>query len=388
MHIGFQRSGGRGEYEIVGSHSGYNAISLEGWTFDLAWPDGIVRETGLGLEPADSGKPRLRSLRDRRFQIGRMLAAMLFMPDPRRSFAQVGDDAEVLRGKGYVLTKIGFGPDTEFSGINDVVKIDPVFLEAENAGAIVTIGVLSRWNRVRRIYDMRDQLPASLRDYVETHRTIMTSGQPITEDLTRTVRAMGAALPHAISGWDPAADPLAGAEGLLGITSGNEPNLPAPPDIGEEEGEVAARSAFEWRLAKSRGSSAGRFRRAVQNAYKDRCVFCGGIFRIEGAPSGLDAAHILAWSHHDLDVASNGLMLCKLHHWAFDGSLMVPYLDSGGYTVRFTTLAITLDSESRRLLGQDGRRIPDEWLPDDVSLRPSARYLSKLYADLSIELLN
>ena len=49
MHIGFRRSGGRGEYEVVGSHSGFSAISLEGWTFNLAWPDGNVRETGLGL---------------------------------------------------------------------------------------------------------------------------------------------------------------------------------------------------------------------------------------------------------------------------------------------------------------------------------------------------
>ena len=86
MHIGFRTSGGRGEYEVVGTHSGYTAASLEGWSFYMEWPDGIVRDTGLVLEPADSGKPRLRSELPEKIQIGRIVAAMLLLPDPTRAF--------------------------------------------------------------------------------------------------------------------------------------------------------------------------------------------------------------------------------------------------------------------------------------------------------------
>ena len=385
MHIGFRRSGGRGEYEVVGSHSGYAAISLEGWTFNLSWPDGIVRETGLGLEPAASGKPRLRSLRNTPFQIGRMVAAMLIMPDPRRSFPGVRHHPEVLCKKEYVLTRVGFGPDTEFNNIVDVVTIEPVFVEAENQASLATIGVHSRWNRIRRVYEAREGLPSPVLRILETHIQSMESGDPITEDLCRIVQKLGVALGEAFVWFDPASDALAGMENILGISVGEGPELPAPPEIGESEPDVAARSAFQWRLAKSRGTNARNFRQSVRSAYKDRCVFCGGRFVATGIPSGLDAAHILAWSHYDLDVVSNGLTLCKLHHWAFDGSLIMPFCESGTYYVRFTTLALSLDEQTRDLLGQDGSLIPSTWLPDALVARPSTRYLNRLYADLSIE---
>lgn len=69
VHIGFRTSGGRGEYELVGTHAGYTASSLEGWPFYMRWPDLIVRNTGLWLDPANGGKPRLRSVLDRRGSI-------------------------------------------------------------------------------------------------------------------------------------------------------------------------------------------------------------------------------------------------------------------------------------------------------------------------------
>ncbi len=385
MHIGFRRSGGRGEYEVVGSHSGYSAISLEGWTFNLAWPDGNVRETGLGLEPAHSGKPRLRSLRDKPFQIGRMIAAMLIMPDPRRSFSGVRKDSIVLHAKEYVLTRVGFGTDTEFANVIDIVTIDPVFVEAENDGAVETVGVHSRWNRIRRVYEARESLPPLVESAIEEHRIFMESGVPVTEELSGIVRSLGVALSRELPGFTPGLDALEGMEALLGFRRQDAPELPAPPEIGESEPDVAARSAFQWRVAKSRGSNGAAFRKLIRGAYKERCAFCGGAFVAKGVPSGLDAAHILAWSSYNLDVVPNGLTLCKLHHWAFDGSLLVPVCESDSYYLRFTTLALGLDSHTRGLLGTDGALINEDWLPDDPSSRPSQKYLLRLYADLSIE---
>lgn len=385
MHIGFRRSGGRGEYEVVGSHSGFSALSLEGWTFNLAWPDGNVRETGLGLEPADSGKPRLRSLRDRRFQIGRMIASMLMMPDPRRSFTGVRPHPTVLQDKEYVLTRVGFGADSEFANVVDIVTIDPVFLEAENESSVETIGVHTRWNRIRRVYDARESLPEAVGIAIESHRAFMESGAPVTEDLTRIVKSMGVAISGKLDNFLPGSDPLEALEELLGYARPEAPELPPPPEIGESEPDIAARSAFQWRLSKSRGPGGATFRRLVRAAYKECCVFCGGAFLAKGIPPGLDAAHILAWSTYDLDVVPNGLSLCKLHHWAFDASLLVPVLESGEYYLRFTTLALTLDARTRQLLGSDGAVIDDAWLPDDSLARPSAKYLNRLYADLSIE---
>lgn len=388
MHIGFRRSGGRGEYEVVGSQAGYTALSLEGWTFNLSWPDGIVRETGLGLEPADSGKPRLRSLRTTPYQVGRMVAAMLLMPDPRRSFVSVPTQPVVLHSKGYVLTRVGFGPDTEFNNVVDIVDVDPIFVEAENGEGSQVVGVTARWNRIRRIYEARESLPSSIAIEIAAHQSYMASGKPVTAELTKIVSRLARALGRYIPGHDPSADSLLALDRLLGFATDDGPDLPVPSEVGESESDVKARSAFQWRLAKSRGADGARFRRLIRGAYKDRCVFCGGAFVAKGIPSGLDAAHILAWSSYNLDVVTNGLSLCRLHHWAFDGSLVVPYHEAGQYYMRFTRLALALDARTRSLIGQDGAVIRDEWLPDDISERPSIKFLNRLYADLSIELVS
>ena len=53
----------------------------------------------------------------------------------------------------------------------------------------------------------------------------------------------------------------------------------------------------------------------------------------DGRP-GVDAAHILPDSDFDMNHVSNGLCLCKLHHWAFDeGLLEITHDVSSGYAI-------------------------------------------------------
>jgi len=397
VHIGFRRSGGlgagavtgRGEYEVVGSHSGLTAIGLAGWTFNLAWPDGLVRETALGLEPATSGKPRLRSLADNPFQIGRMVAAMLLLPDPRRDFVGVGRNLPVrIVKRSYVLTRLGFGADTEFSPIIDMVTIDPTFVDLEDAGEVLSIGVANRWVRVQRVYDASDDLPYAVRVAVEQHRSFMASGETITSGLVQVVNAIEGAL-LLVPGTPSAAghDVLPALEGLLALAPLEGPTLPTPDNLGEDEPEVSARAAVEYRLAKMRGAGARQFSLDVREAYRYGCAFCGLRFGgIPGIPSGVDAAHILAWSKHNLDVVTNGMSLCKLHHWAFDAALLMPVTDAGGtYKLLLTELATALPADARlRLVPSSGMEIPDVWLPADPAHRPSKTYLERLYADLAV----
>ncbi|UQX10774.1 hypothetical protein [Candidatus Mycobacterium methanotrophicum] len=72
---------------MVGNHSGYNALGLEGWTFGMRWPDGVVRDTGLWLDPAGCGKPRLRSMLYVRF------TSLADLVDPM-SMTRLGADGE------------------------------------------------------------------------------------------------------------------------------------------------------------------------------------------------------------------------------------------------------------------------------------------------------
>jgi putative restriction endonuclease len=386
LHIGFRTSGGRGEYEVVGNHSGYNALGLEGWTFSMRWPDGIVRDTGLWLDPAESGKPRLRSMLTPPIQIGRIIAPMLLLPDPARTFKTTPTTAPIIRAKQYSITEIGFGVDSEFSEVPELVTFVPSFVAVANQGYRDELGVAARWRRVAAVYEQAALLPTWLPGLLKSHQDQIAGGEGIGQQLTTTVNNIMsglAAVPG--SSYQAGFDPLPALESLLGIAPPSGPTLPPPDELGEDAPEVSIRSAYQYRLAKSRGASGRRFSQEVRAAYQNRCAFCGAqLGGIDGIRSGIDAAHILAWSQHDLDVVPNGIALCKLHHWAFDAAILMPRKEGDEYYLRFSSLADLIDPESTSRIAVEGQKIRDEWLPAEPKLRPSADYLQRLYADLGV----
>jgi hypothetical protein len=223
---------------------------------------------------------------------------------------------------------------------------------------------------------------------VKSHQDYLASGAGVDRKLTTIVANIIDQLatdPNA--NYAAGADPLPVLESLLDIAPPSGPTLPPPDELGEDAPEVSIKSAAEYRLVKDRdrGVSGRKFRDEVGAAYGNRCAFCGAKFGgIVGISSGIDAAHILAWSKHDLDIVQNGIALCKLHHWAFDAGILMPKKQGKDYYVRFTSLADLLDPPSMARLGTDGEKIPDAWLPTDPRLRPSAKYLERLYADLGV----
>lgn len=387
MHIGFRTSGGRGEYEVVSSHSGYSAASLEGWSFYMRWPDGNVRDTGLWLDPAGSGKPRLRSLLKPEIQIGRIVSSMLLLPAPKRDVKATPAGWPVIIKNKYSITQVGFGPESEFTGVTDRVTFVPSWIEVANTSDSEAIGVAARWQRIQAVYDRVGELPsAGLQTVVASHRDYLAGGTTVEGPLSTIVANIEKQLRADFNSVYPVdSDPLPALEALLGIEVPDEPVLPPPDELSEDEPEISIRSAHQYRLQKIRGASGRKFSNDVRTAYNHTCAFCGATFSgIEGLLSGIDAAHILAWSKHDLDVVRNGIALCKLHHWAFDSGLLLVRQEGTAYCTRFTTLADSLSQASRDRLGTDGMQIPDEWLPADPTLRPSKHYLDLAYADLGV----
>jgi putative restriction endonuclease len=67
------------------------------------------------------------------------------------------------------------------------------------------------------------------------------------------------------------------------------------------------------------------FRRRVVELYDYQCVACGLRIRLpEHDLSFVDAAHIVPFSVSQNDHPTNGLALCKNHHWALDQRLIAP----------------------------------------------------------------
>lgn len=68
------------------------------------------------------------------------------------------------------------------------------------------------------------------------------------------------------------------------------------------------------------------FRRTILSIYDHQCAACGLRIRLSSGNdvSFIDAAHLIPFSESYNDHPSNGLALCKNHHWAMDREIIAP----------------------------------------------------------------
>lgn len=71
------------------------------------------------------------------------------------------------------------------------------------------------------------------------------------------------------------------------------------------------------------------FRRTILEIYDHQCAACGLRIRLAAGAdvSFIDAAHLLPWDRFHNDHPTNGLALCKNHHWAMDRQIIAPAPD-------------------------------------------------------------
>jgi len=111
------------------------------------------------------------------------------------------------------------------------------------------------------------------------------------------------------------------------------------------------------------------FAEKVKKSYKKRCAVCGQR-RIspDGNPE-VEAAHIHPKGEGGPDILSNGVALCKLHHWAFDAGW-----------ISFTDEYKIIIKECPDLEGYEdfNKYAGDElYLPDKNDKHPEKKYVSK-----------
>lgn len=131
-----------------------------------------------------------------------------------------------------------------------------------------------------------------------------------------------------------------------------------------------------------RGGAGLRFRQDVTAHYAFRCLFTGQRLprTTETGSAGVDAAHILPWSTHNINSVTNGLCLSKQCHWAFDeGLLRLSYDDSeGSYIVSIPNpvmLAAQAEQFDIESFASITGRIPESRLPANAAFWPSRDYL-------------
>lgn len=392
MHIGFRTSGGRGEYELVGHHQGVRASELDGWKLDWWLPDGSVMSSDLHIEPARSGKTRFRKIDPNAStpQVGRQMASLLLL-QPIRDFRKTADGFPVLRHKGYLLDKVGFGPQVQLDQASQRIVASPNYVTIRNQSAIQHLGFEARWNSVLTLHAMAmdDEFGEhgdEIRNRLIHHDEALRNGPADPASWRST---------SAIFQW---LDRVAGTNQAKPIDALFEAVYESPevdviaPTTELELEQLAAddipmriRTASIMRVSSGRGSSGSEFSHAVRTAWRHTCAFCGLSFPSQAnAASGVDAAHILAWSEYDLDVVSNGLCLCKFHHWAFDQVLLTVRYEGGRYFVDSTALAEEYGESERARLNEAVGEIPSSRLPTSRTSRPNPLYLSRLYEDIDL----
>lgn len=115
------------------------------------------------------------------------------------------------------------------------------------------------------------------------------------------------------------------------------------------------------------------FRRKIIEIYDHQCAACGLRIRLPTAKdiSFIDAAHLVPFAESRNDHPTNGLALCKNHHWAMDRHLIAPSPDMTWHVSKL--LQSHRSNGEKELLGLAHRSI---LLPHEPAFHPDQEGLA------------
>jgi hypothetical protein len=381
---------GRGEYEISeASAEGYNPSDIVDRRITLDFGSGLVIDSDSVLRH-QGGKWRIRRLRGTTMHPHLQVAAVLMMPKPVREERVFGRGLPVMRQDQYAIEHI---ETTQVALVgSDAVRLRIGEITLRNASQpAYELDFSRRAAEISRIWSNADDLPDELVPLIHEHQVLVTAGGPIPRRASQIVNEMQhivtiSASDYAILQRTETEDVVPDLIRIIG--EGEDPPEPglAVESIEPEEIQIRQRVIKEYkRWANSRGPASVRFRRAVRDAYRSTCIVCGVHLpstKFNGGP-GVDSAHIVPWAKADLDEVSNGICLCKHHHWAFDEGLIEISYASGTYYVEIpdaVSEGITSENPNFSLenLRMHTGAIPEDRLPFDPRQRPNPRCLELL----------
>lgn len=391
MRISRRSSGGRGEYEISeNTPEGVTPTDILDHRLILDFGGGNQIDTNSTLKH-QGGKFRVRLLDQTTIHPHRQVAALLMMPHPVREDVNWGRGHPVMRTDQYSVEHI----QLEHAHLTATdARFDVGDLTLRNASyAGDELKLAERLAKVRALWDNSEKFPDNIQALIERHRELVASGEAIPTEAERIVAALQEIVTEARDefGVDYRTRAEDVVPDLLKSLEWSEapPEQPRPvDDVPPEEVVIRERIIKDWkRWASYRGAKSARFRQDVRRAYKSTCIVCGLHLppTTFNSVAGVDAAHILPWADYDLDEVSNGVCLCKHHHWAFDEGLIILGWNGTEYFVEVPHDVVTAIKEQSpsfsidELLDHAGV-IPTDRLPQLASERPRPQFL-KLFAE-------
>lgn len=373
MQVRLRPSGGRGEYELAGSHGPVRGADLYG--LDL-WIDvGLELRVPLFARAGiHDGKPRIRLDEQRlHVHVPQLIAAILLLPKPYREIRKTGNSIELdLKDCSYSSIAV----DVVTKTASDAVLRPRSILAINAVNSTISIDVLARFQNVQSLWAISKAENTPLDLAVCAHRAACVASPFSHKNLLLAAKAV--------------AD-------LLGTRFSETQNLES---IGNEKPEFDSSAALQpedddsnpiqvnreirkrlvW-LAE-RGVEGRKFRQSVTDSYGFKCAFSGLRFpRLDSDYlPGVDAAHIYPWSQYGSNQITNGICLSKQMHWAFDEGVLRLTFDSQNSCYNLALgpevaeLAKTANFDIEPFSAVCGR-IVESNLPIDPSERPSSKAL-------------
>ena len=390
MRISRRSSGGRGEYEISESAHGVTPTDLLNRRLILDFGGGIVVDTNSALRHR-SGKFRVRLLAPTEMHPHRQVVAALMMPRTIREDKHWGRGAPVMRTGQYSIDHIPI-ERAHVTAAAARLEVGDLVLRNRSYDA-EQLTLATRLAQVRALWVDADKFPDNVKTLIERHKALVTSGGAIPSVAERIIAELQEIVTQAreefgIEYRSQAEDVVPHLLESLKWAEAT-PQKPQPvDDVPPEEVDIRRRTIKDWkRWASYRGAKSAKFRQKVRKAYNSTCLVCG--LHLPPTPlnsvAGVDAAHILPWADYDLDEISNGVCLCKHHHWAFDEGLILITHDGQQYHVEVPEDIVTeIQQHSaafsiNELLSHAGQ-IPANRLPTNTADRPRPQFL-RMFAE-------
>ena len=390
MRIALRTSGGRGEYEVAGSHESIRVHDVFDRQIVLELLPGFRFPTNNYVRHTQ-GKPRIRLLDPHSdSHVYLILAAILLLPKPKREIGVTpGGKLQIYKDNFSVLS-IPF----------DVVELAPTELVVSPTQMVlsnstfdsVRLDIIERMRIVMACWEAASKQSSALANAIAQHQNAF-NGQNVkavisaAESIRLATIEPDDPLRHITKDLNlPNLDELM----WLGVHATEADEALALGEENLEELKEAARNRMKvWRQVAMRGAAGAKFSLQVREAYDHTCMFTG--MRLPKTPmtgsSGVDAAHILPWAEYDLNSVSNGLCLSKLCHWAFDAGILQLTFDdlSSKYQLQLSPAA--LSAESAGLLKLNGLKdiqgvVSTSLLPKDSANWPKPSFL-KVYNEAS-----
>lgn len=387
MRIALRTSGGRGEYEISGTHGNLGLSDVLDSRIVLQLFPGQNIETNNIIKRVQ-GKTRIRLVTPREDKhIYLILSDILLMPKPKREIGITPTGKLQLTENNYSITSIQFDI---VSTQNNILTIQPSDLILANSEYdLARIDILERMRILLDVWAVASQKNDLISNLLVRHREAVLHGNlPDLYQVTKELRS------H-FDIEDPLREILRSFSLIdqytywLGVHRNDVEN-----SIIEENPmpilEASKLRIRQWRMQASRGAEGRKFSQNVKTAYSNRCLLTGYFLPKSDIclSSGVDAAHILPWADHGINEINNGICLSKLCHWAFDNGIVKILYDrnSGLYKVSIPDNVLETEINGlidlrpfKNLVGS----IPLERLPANKNYWPSPDYLDAYNKSLS-----